>query len=146
MGRAAENRLIIRAYGVWPAVNNRNPQEYVCCRSDVWVFDFSYMLLDPPYGYLSPPTDLSGGLERIYQKAAADHFTSQYEFDNAFTQLVSSANDGHFYVQLCSTSIFVFEIRLPLVSISSDGLQLPQIYTRCSPPLIDAWLTGHQAD
>ncbi|KAL1967220.1 hypothetical protein VTN77DRAFT_3511 [Rasamsonia byssochlamydoides] len=87
------------------------------------------ILKDPPPGYLSPPTDLLGGLDLIRQKAAANQYPSQYEFDTELTQLINSANDGHLSISLCSTSVFGFLIDLPLVSVSTDGLALPELYT-----------------
>lgn len=49
--------------------------------------------------------------------------------DLEVTDLVKSAHDGHLVFQLCSQSIFDHVIDMPLVSISPDGLRLPEVYT-----------------
>ncbi|CAL5873058.1 uncharacterized protein PFLUO_LOCUS7327 [Penicillium psychrofluorescens] len=86
------------------------------------------VLKSPPASYLSPATDIFGGLDELLEMAAREAFTSQYEFDMMVTELLASAQDGHLYVSPCSGSIFVFSIDFPLVSVSSDGLELPKIY------------------
>ncbi|KAJ5811283.1 hypothetical protein N7474_007584 [Penicillium riverlandense] len=86
------------------------------------------VLKNPPTSYLSPATDIFGGMDQLLEMAAREVFTSQYEFDTLVTELLASAQDGHLYVSPCSTSIFEFSIDFPLVSVSSDGLELPKIY------------------
>ena len=78
---------------------------------------------------MSSAVDLSGGFADIRQKAAAGVYSSQFDFDWDLTKLLSSANDGHLRSSLCSQEIFHFEHSVPLVSISEDGIQLPQLYT-----------------
>ncbi|KAJ5805147.1 hypothetical protein N7474_011034 [Penicillium riverlandense] len=87
-------------------------------------------LKNPPTAYLSlsPATDILGGLDDLLEKAAHTHFTSQFEFDTAVTNLLKTAEDGHLYMIPCSAGIFEFSIDFPIVSISSDGLELPKIY------------------
>ncbi|CAG8932810.1 unnamed protein product [Penicillium salamii] len=86
------------------------------------------ILPNPPEGYLMPPTDLLGGLDEIQVKAAIGFYSNQYDFDTAISDLVNSAYDGHLAIQLCSLQVFVGEIDMPLVSISSNGTALPQVY------------------
>ena len=50
------------------------------------------------------------------------------EFDSELHELITSDCDGHLFVQLCSLSIFTFRNTIPLASISTDGLELPQVY------------------
>ncbi|OQE35475.1 hypothetical protein PENCOP_c013G07600 [Penicillium coprophilum] len=87
------------------------------------------ILKNPPRGYLSPPTDILGGLENISQRATNGEYRNQFEFDTDISRVIQSANDGHFFASFCSTSIFSFKIPISLVSISADGVQMPQIYT-----------------
>ena len=96
-------------------------------------------LLDPPSGYMMPATDLMGGLDRIQENIRNGKYHSQYEADEDLQRLIQSANDGHLSVSPCSTSYFEFIHKEPLVSISSDGLKLPQVYTfsMIFPP--DCW-------
>ncbi|PLB45838.1 hypothetical protein P170DRAFT_364977 [Aspergillus steynii IBT 23096] len=95
------------------------------------------VLKDPPSGYMVPAIDLMGGLDQIQDNIRNGKYHSQYEADEDLQRLIQSANDGHLSVRPCSTSYFEFTHQEPLVSISSDGLQLPQVYT-----LNDAKLLG----
>ncbi|CAG8416334.1 unnamed protein product [Penicillium salamii] len=87
------------------------------------------ILPNPPAGYLMPPTDLLGGLDEIQVKAAIGFYSNQYDFDTAISDLLKSAYDGHLSIQLCSLQVFWGKIDMPLVSISSNGTALPQVYT-----------------
>lgn len=76
-----------------------------------------------------PSTDLLGGIDAILDKVNNKSYSSQFEMDLDISNLINSAHDGHLAFQLCSQSIFNFNIVLPLVSISTDGLSLPDVYT-----------------
>jgi hypothetical protein len=76
-----------------------------------------------------PPTDILGGIDNILGKVKSNSYTSQFEMDLEITHLIKTAHDGHLVFQLCSQSIFTYQIDIPLVSISTDGLALPQVYT-----------------
>jgi hypothetical protein len=67
-------------------------------------------------------------MDRIQHLATTGGFKSQYDFDNFIVRLWSSAYDGHLSVTLCSQSIFRFKSSIQLVSISKDGLRLPEVY------------------
>lgn len=84
---------------------------------------------DPPTTYLGAPVDLWGGLDYIQQQARAGDFAGQYEFDNAIMEHFNSANEGHLSVIPCSTGVFSFQVDQQLVSVSSDGFELPHVYT-----------------
>ncbi|KAK3486810.1 OPT oligopeptide transporter protein-domain-containing protein [Neurospora hispaniola] len=86
-------------------------------------------LKHPPSGYKTPSIDLLKGFDKIRQKAEKSIYKSQYEFDNDIKSLIHRANEGHLEINLCSQQIFHFQRSPPLVSISSDGLELPKIYT-----------------
>jgi hypothetical protein len=68
-------------------------------------------------------------LDYLQQQAADNKFSNQFEFDTALSDLFISAKDGHLSLVPCSFMPFVFVSHESLVSISSDGLQLPKIYT-----------------
>jgi hypothetical protein len=89
----------------------------------------SLTLADPPEQYLMPSTDLLGGLDNIRQKAQNHDYSSHWDFELDLRQLINSAHDAHLTLQLCSTVLFRFSNSVPLVSLSSDGLELPQVYT-----------------
>jgi hypothetical protein len=62
-----------------------------------------------------PSTDIIGGIETILAKAKSNGFSSQFDMDLEVNNLIKS--------------IFTYGIDLPLVSISTDGFALPQVYT-----------------
>ncbi|KAJ5171067.1 Interphotoreceptor retinol-binding [Penicillium coprophilum] len=86
------------------------------------------ILKNPPSGYTMPSTDIMGEIDTIMAKAKSNSYTSQFEMDLEITHLIRTAHDGHLAFQLCSQSIFTYQIDMPLVSISKDGLSLPQVY------------------
>ncbi|KAK7422685.1 hypothetical protein QQX98_001473 [Neonectria punicea] len=84
------------------------------------------VLKNPPDTYASEATDILGGLEKIRKT----DYSSQWEFDQAIDALFSTANDGHFYINLCSFSAFTFvRANLALVSVSTNGVEAPKLYT-----------------
>lgn len=87
------------------------------------------VFLDPPAQSKSSPVDLMGGLDRILKKTKQNEYNGQFEFDSELLKLISSANDGHLQIKPCSTTAFTFTHEEPLVSVSSDGLKLPEVYT-----------------
>lgn len=56
----------------------------------------------------------------------------EYDFQLDIEALLVSARDGHLSYNGDVTEIFVFARQLPLVSISLDGLQMPEIYAQGS--------------
>ncbi|PYH98057.1 hypothetical protein BO71DRAFT_426396 [Aspergillus ellipticus CBS 707.79] len=77
---------------------------------------------------LSTGVDLWGQLQTIRQKASDNAYTSQFDSDWDLRHLISRAKDGHLTLNLCSQGTLHFEHGVPLLSISSDGLQIPEIY------------------
>lgn len=88
-------------------------------------------MLGPPAGYISTSVDLIGGLELIRERVTSHEYENQFDFDWDVNYLISRANDGHLTVGLCSQQIMHFEHGVPLVSVSDDGRELPQLYTYC---------------
>lgn len=85
------------------------------------------ILKNPAKTYASKAIDLLGGLEGIAKKK----YKSQLELDVDVCRLVMSAYDGH--VNIIPTSLNVFQFsrqNASLVSISKDGLALPELYLR----------------
>lgn len=76
-----------------------------------------------------PSTDLLGGLDSILEKVNGNSYSSQFEMDLEVSRLIRSAHDGHLTFSLCSQSMFDYGVNFPLVSISTDGLSLPEVYT-----------------
>lgn len=95
---------------------------YICAWTD-------QALLDPPSDYAGQPIDLMGGLDKLQKKAKQNKYSSQFEFDSELLELISSPNDGHLSIDPCSMFPFIFTHGEPLVSVSQDGLKLPEVYT-----------------
>ncbi|KPM35720.1 hypothetical protein AK830_g10836 [Neonectria ditissima] len=92
------------------------------------------VLKNPPDTYASKATDIIGGLEKIRKIA----YSSQWEFDQAIRAVFSAANDGHFYITLCSFSPFTFvRANVALVSVSTDGVKTPELYTSADSVLLN---------
>jgi hypothetical protein len=85
-------------------------------------------LANPPSTYPFPAVDILGGLREIRQNASAGTYTSQYNFDAAISGLVASAHNGHFVYAPGLVAAFEYSNNIPLVSISVDGLTLPEVY------------------
>lgn len=86
------------------------------------------ILEKPPADYPMPSTDLLGGLDDIQEKAASSKYTSHSEFEDDIQDLFASAFDGHLRIGLCTRNTFFYKNGPPLVSISSNGTALPEIY------------------
>ncbi|RSL51355.1 hypothetical protein CEP54_011442 [Fusarium duplospermum] len=92
-------------------------------------------LKDPPATYTSSAIDILGGLEKI----GKTNYASHYEFDTAIADLLSSANDGHLAIFPCTLSIFDFCLEdAGLVSVSTDGIQAPEVYTLSDSLLLNS--------
>lgn len=89
-------------------------------------------LKSPPAEYASkvqPPLDILGGLSQMAADVDAGKFTSEYDFGWTLYTLIQSAHDGHFaYIPDSVGSVFAFGRKVPLVSVSEDGEQLPSIF------------------
>jgi hypothetical protein len=82
-------------------------------------------LKQPPETYAGNAIDIIAGLDNISKIT----YSSQYQFDLDITRLLNSANDGHLWVTLCSTSIFRFYRKwIGLASVSKNGQEMPEIY------------------
>lgn len=80
-----------------------------------------------------PATDILGGFDNISATAVAGQFASEYEFQLAIVELISSAHDGHFAYRPDVFKDFIFRNSLvaDLVSVSRDGREVPRLYHYC---------------
>ncbi|KAM0256615.1 hypothetical protein ACHAQJ_004902 [Trichoderma viride] len=92
-----------------------------------WQSDIE-ILRNPPPGSLSATVDLLGGMSSIRSRAASSLYKSQYDFDMDINNLLSSANDGHLGITPCSF-VMAFINPAHLVSLSTDGITIPKLYT-----------------
>lgn len=84
-------------------------------------------LKTPPEGYLYPAVDIYSAYDQIANKLENDGYAGEYDFQMDLSNTITSAHDGHFYYFSDITQIFNFE-RPSLVSISKDGLSVPEVY------------------
>ncbi|KAL9057637.1 MAG: hypothetical protein Q9162_002252 [Coniocarpon cinnabarinum] len=94
----------------------------------LWQSTTSY-LVDPPEGYLEPASDINGNLNAIISKAQAGGYDNEYDLEFDLYEVFQTTHDGHFrYTPNLVGSIFRYGRTIPLVSVSSDGQALPQVY------------------
>ncbi|KAL7904889.1 hypothetical protein GGI35DRAFT_462144 [Trichoderma velutinum] len=98
----------------------------------------SEILRNPPKGSVSSTIDLFGGLANIRDRAAANLYQSQYDFDLDLTHLIGFANDGHLALTPCSFGAIAWLSPLSLVSLSTDGVSIPKLYTLTDGTLLAA--------
>ncbi|GAB1318446.1 Tail specific protease domain-containing protein [Madurella fahalii] len=87
-------------------------------------------LKNPPRTYPFPAVDIIGGLDDIASRAAAGGFNSEYDFQLAIVQLITSTHDGHFsyYPDIFRAFSFRNGLAMDLVSVSVDGIEVPKLY------------------
>ncbi|KIW19698.1 hypothetical protein PV08_00272 [Exophiala spinifera] len=89
-------------------------------------------LQKPPSGFLFPPVDLHEELDKIEGNVLRGQYESEYDMQVDITSLLISTHDGHLSWQGDLLGVFQF-LRgavgnLGLVSVSSDGIETPQVY------------------
>ena len=85
-------------------------------------------LKDPPSSYQQPPVDLLAGLDSIEAKVNSGAFTNEYDFEVALQQLIYATHDAHIALTGGALNVFTFGSPLRIVSVSSDGIALPEIF------------------
>jgi hypothetical protein len=89
----------------------------------------SAYLKDPPATYFYPPFDLFAKLASVKANLQANIYPNEYAFQEDLYQVFAPAHDGHYYFYPdLLTKAFEWGRQLALVSISSDGKEIPQIY------------------
>ncbi|MCJ1261797.1 hypothetical protein MMC22_001665 [Lobaria immixta] len=87
-------------------------------------------LKNPPPSYQEPAVDLIGGLEKIQEDINNALFPNQYTFEAVLQNLIYSAHDAHLTLDAGILSTFSFASPYYIVSVSSDGQQLPKVYVK----------------
>lgn len=96
-----------------------------------WQSNIAY-LKAPPQNYSERPIDVMGTLDKMQSQLASGAFSSEYDFQMQMTALFTSAYDNHFAWQpdiLASAMQFQRPPGTELVSVSSNGIALPEIFT-----------------
>ncbi|KIW23025.1 uncharacterized protein PV07_11257 [Cladophialophora immunda] len=87
-------------------------------------------LLNPPSGYLFPSLDFDGEFDTIQKKVEAGAYESEYDMQVDITALLTSARDGHLSWNGDLMNSFTFSRTTGLAAVSSDGEEIPQVYSQ----------------
>ncbi|KAH8727166.1 hypothetical protein GQ44DRAFT_748513 [Phaeosphaeriaceae sp. PMI808] len=96
-----------------------------------WQSNIAY-LKSPPQGYTEQPVDMMGNLDRMKSMLASGAFKTEYDFQMQLMNLFDRAYDNHLAFQpdiLASAIQFQRPPGTELVSVSTDGVALPDIYS-----------------
>ncbi|KAF1970425.1 hypothetical protein BU23DRAFT_511669 [Bimuria novae-zelandiae CBS 107.79] len=88
-------------------------------------------LANPPPDYTEQPVDLMGEMDSMKKQLASNGFNSEYDFQVELSKLFTRAYDNHLTWKpdiLAGAIQFQRPAGTELVSVSSDGNQLPEIY------------------
>lgn len=95
-----------------------------------WQSNIAY-LKNPPADYTEKPVDIMGTLDRMKSQLSSGGFKNEYDFQMQMMSLFDSAYDNHFAWQpdiLASAMQFQRPPGTELVSVSTDGMAVPEIY------------------
>jgi hypothetical protein len=94
-----------------------------------WNSNTAYMK-DPPreYGYVEDPVDIMGGLDLISQGVQNGTYESEYAVQMAIVSLLTKTGDYHIHFYSDIGQVFTFYRGYQLVSVSTDGIALPEVY------------------
>lgn len=85
-------------------------------------------LRNPPPTYQQPTVDFAQQLENIKTNVTSGVYQNQYAFEADVQHLVQSLHDAHVYLIGGALSAFSFGSNSPLMTLSIDGIQTPEIY------------------
>ncbi|CAH0037203.1 unnamed protein product [Clonostachys rhizophaga] len=85
-------------------------------------------LKNPPASYQQPGVDVMARLDEIGNKARNHEYNNMYEFQLDIYNLQASTHEGHFGFAFGTSGLFVWWLPDQIVSVSSDGQELPQIF------------------
>lgn len=85
-------------------------------------------LRDPPSTYQQPTIDFDTQIESIKNNVTSGVYQNQYAFEADVQHLVQSLHDAHVYLVGGALSAFSFGSDSPLMTLSVDGVQTPEIY------------------
>lgn len=83
---------------------------------------------DPPESYQQPAIDVWTRLDELSREVEDGAYNNQYEFDVALQAIFKGVHDGHFAFDMGVYGLFSWLLPDTLVSVSSDGQELPQVY------------------
>ncbi|KAF2491396.1 hypothetical protein BU16DRAFT_118383 [Lophium mytilinum] len=94
-----------------------------------WNSNTAY-LKNPPrqFGYKEKAVDIFGGLDVISRGIKNGVYKSEYAVQTALGNLIGSGYDNHLYYRADIIDVFTFRRPAGLVSVSTDGVALPELY------------------
>lgn len=94
-----------------------------------WQSDPAYLKAPPADQYFYPPHDIFAQFDLIVSKLKGGLYINEYAFQQEVYQIFAPAHDGHFvmYPDLLSKAL-QWGRKMPLVSLSKDGVEIPKIY------------------
>lgn len=85
-------------------------------------------LKDPSPSYQQPRIDVLASLDALETQVQAGIFKTEYDFEVALQTLIYAIHDAYVSLSAGILSIFTFGSPLRIVSVSSNGINLPKIY------------------
>ncbi len=85
-------------------------------------------LKDPPPSYQQPSIDVLASLDALEGQVQAGAFKTEYDFEVALQTVIYALHDAHVSLSAGILSIFAFGSPLRIVSVSSNGIELPKIF------------------
>lgn len=85
-------------------------------------------LKNPPPSYQQPAIDLFQELEQLQRDVDNSVFHNQYDFEARLQNLIYSTHDAHLELVSGILAAFTFASPYGIVSVSSDGKELPKVY------------------
>ncbi|KAK3615140.1 hypothetical protein LTR56_026778 [Elasticomyces elasticus] len=101
--------------------------------------DLPYLKAPPP-DYYYPALDIIASLDAVARDVEAGLYTSEYAVQFELTQIIVSARDCHFNYLPDLTESFIWQRAGFLVSVSPDGVSLPDIYYHTDLDQLDSHL------
>ncbi|KAG6355630.1 hypothetical protein INS49_003592 [Diaporthe citri] len=87
-------------------------------------------LRNPPPTYQQPSVDFENQLENIKTNVISGYYRNQYAFEADIQHLVQSLHDDHVSLVGGALSAFSFGSNIPLMTLSVDGVKIPEVYFR----------------
>ena len=85
-------------------------------------------LKDPTPSYQQPSIGVLASLDALETLVQAGTFKTEYDFEVALQTIIYAIHDAHVTLSAGLLSIFTFGSPLRIVSVSSNGIELPKIY------------------
>jgi hypothetical protein len=85
-------------------------------------------LRNPPTSYQQPSVDLFERLNQLQQDVDNSAFSNQYAFEATLQNLIYSTHDAHLELVAGVLSAFTFVSPYGIISVSTDGKELPKVY------------------